>query len=161
MRFSCGTPSRKRRFPIALRTATKSFVAVIAGAGEFASTRPSVERWSISEYGAHLRDVFIFNSRPDDGGIRAGETTGSPMYRDERVALGFYSLDTSLDVTSELAAISNLFIRTFESLPTGYERREFHLQSDNTKRGHDLVGPARRPCTKRNIISATSKRISN
>jgi len=66
--------------------------------------------------------------------------TGSPMYRDERVALGFYSLDTSLDVTSELAAISNLFIRTFESAANGLRATRVHLQSDNTKRGHDLVG---------------------
>jgi hypothetical protein len=28
-------------------------------------------------------------------------------------------------VASELTAMSNLFIRTFESLPLGYEQREF------------------------------------
>ena len=111
--------------PDRLRTATNSFVAVIAGAGEFASTRPSVERWSINEYGAHLRDVFISIRDRIMAASVLERPTGSPMYRDERVALGFYSLDTSLEVTNELAAMSNLFIRTFESLPTGYERREF------------------------------------
>jgi hypothetical protein len=111
--------------PDRLRSATETFVTVIADAGTYASTRPSDERWSINEYGAHLRDVFISIRDRIIAASVQDKPTGSPIYRDERVSLGFYSLDSSSDVASELTAMSKLFIRTFESLPTGFEQREF------------------------------------
>lgn len=111
--------------PGRLRTATETFVGVIGDAGELSSTRPTVERWSINEYGAHLRDVFISIRDRIIAASVLDMPTGSPIYRDERVSLGSYKLDSSHDVASELTAMSNLFIRTFESLPVGYEQREF------------------------------------
>jgi hypothetical protein len=111
--------------PDRLRTATETFVTVIVDARELSSTRPSDERWSINEYGAHLRDVFIsIRDRIIAASVK-DRPTGAPIYRDERVSLGFYKLDASSDVAHELTAMSNLFIRTFESLPAGFEEREF------------------------------------
>jgi len=47
------------------------------------------------------------------------------LYRNERVNLGLYALDQPDDVATELQAMSRLFIRTFEALPPGYEKRTF------------------------------------
>jgi hypothetical protein len=111
--------------PDRLRFATGSFVGVIKAAGASANVRPSLERWSILEYGAHLRDVLIsIRERIITASIE-DEPTGAPIHRDDRVSLGFYKLDSSADVAKELAAASELFIRTFESLPADYERRRF------------------------------------
>lgn len=52
-------------------------------------------------------------------------SVGSPIYRDERVNLGFYKLDTPDDVATELLAMSRLFVRTFEALPPTFEQRVF------------------------------------
>jgi len=116
---------RPTEIPDRLRAATETFVAAIADAREFSSTRPSDERWSVNEYGAHLRDVLIsIRDRIIAASVQE-RPTGSPIYRDQRVSLGFYKQDSAHDVASELTAMSNLFIRTFESLPTNYEQREF------------------------------------
>jgi hypothetical protein len=120
--WSAITPTE---IPIRLRTATEAFVTVITDARDLSSTRPSDGRWSIDEYGAHLRDVFISIRDRIIAASVQDSPTGAPLYRDERVSLGFYSLDSSSDVANELTAMSNLFIRTFESLPPGYEEREF------------------------------------
>jgi hypothetical protein len=111
--------------PDRLRFATGSFVGVIEEAGAEANVRPSPERWSILEYGAHLRDVFIsIRERIITASIE-DEPTGAPVHRDERVSLGFYKLDTATSVAGELTAMSDLLIRTFDSLPCEYERRQF------------------------------------
>jgi hypothetical protein len=114
-----------REIPDRLRSATQSFVAVLRHAGDQATVRPTDERWSILEYGAHLRDVLISIRERIIAASIQDQPTGSPLYRDERVSLGFYQLDTSAQVADELDAMSNLFVRTFESVPPGFERREF------------------------------------
>jgi len=114
-----------QELPDRLRGATQSFVTVIDQAGDLATVRPTDERWSILEYGAHLRDVFISIRERIIAACVLDEPTGTQLYRDERVSLGFYQLDASAQVANELAAMSSLFVRTFESLPPGFERREF------------------------------------
>jgi DinB superfamily len=111
--------------PDRLTFATESFVDVINEAGPHGKVRPSPERWSILEYGAHLRDVFIsIRERIITASIE-DEPTGAPIHRDERVSLGFYKLDSPSDVAGELRATSELFVRTFRALPPDFERRLF------------------------------------
>lgn len=111
--------------PKRLSDATASFVRVMHEAGPLAPVRPTSDRWSILEYGSHLRDVLIsIRDRIIAASIQE-QATGAPIYRDERVDLGFYKLDTPEDVMNELVAASNLFVRTVEALPPGYERRTF------------------------------------
>jgi hypothetical protein len=111
--------------PERLSEATAAFVLVVDEAGPLASVRPTNDRWSILEYGAHLRDVLIsIRDRIIAASVQE-EATGAPIYRDERVDLGFYKLDTRDDVMNEIAAASNLFVRTFKALPPQYERRTF------------------------------------
>lgn len=111
--------------PTRTAIATNAFVDIINSSGEHVRMRPSSERWSILEYGAHLRDVFLsIRERILKASIE-NEPVGQPIYRDERVNLGFYKLDKPDEIARELAASSELFVRTFLALPDGYEGRFF------------------------------------
>jgi hypothetical protein len=108
-----------------LGTSTDAFVETIKEAGSRSCVRPSLERWSILEYGAHLRDVLISIRERIITASIIDEPTGTPIHRNERVALGFYALDSASDVIKELTVSSQLFVRTIRSLPPTYEQREF------------------------------------
>jgi hypothetical protein len=108
-----------------LTASVDSFIDVITKAGPKALLRPTPQRWSILEYGAHLRDVFLsIRGRFVTASI-LDESTGTPIFRDERVDLGFYKLDKPDDICQELAVVAGLFIRTFSALPDGFEQRQF------------------------------------
>jgi hypothetical protein len=111
--------------PRRISAAAASFVRVVDEAGPLAPQRPTTDRWSILEYGSHLRDVLISIRDRIIAASVHDEATGAAIYRDERVSLGFYKLDTSQDVMNELIAASNLFARTFDALPPEYEGRTF------------------------------------
>ena len=105
--------------------ATAQFVDILRSPSTIVDVRPSPERWSVLEYSAHMRDVFMsIRERIVRASIEV-DSVGSPIYRDERVNLGFYRLDEPDEVARELLAMSRLFVRTFEALPPGYERRLF------------------------------------
>ena len=106
-----------------IRAAYEGFVDILTNHQSNAVVRPSAERWSILEYGSHLRDVYLaIRDRIILASI-IDEPTGTPIYRDERVDLGFYRLDDPLLVARELPLVGELLIRTFESLPPGFEQR--------------------------------------
>lgn len=111
--------------PARLSRAVDETVGALENAGTGAGTRPAPGRWSMLEYGAHLRDVLIsIRERIITASIEDGPT-GSPLHRDERVDLGFYAHDTTKDVATELTAVAALFVRTLAALPSGFEAREF------------------------------------
>ena len=114
-----------QEIPDRLRRATDLFSAVIQDAIGQADERPSRERWSILEYGAHLRDVLISIRERIIGASVQDSPTGAAIYRDERVSLGFYKLDDASQIARELDAVAGLFVRTFICLPAGYEERTF------------------------------------
>ena len=88
-------------------------------------TRPAPDRWSILQYGGHMRDVFMSIRERIVRASIEDDSVGSPIYRDERVDLGFYKFDEPEDVAIELGAMSRLFVKTFEALPPDYEERLF------------------------------------
>jgi hypothetical protein len=104
-------------------TAIDAFIAAITDAGPDCSIRPAESRWSTLEYASHLRDVLISIRERLILASVLDNPVGNPMYREERVELGFYALDTSEAVQQELDAVRRLFIRTVRSLPAGYEGR--------------------------------------
>jgi hypothetical protein len=107
-----------------IREAVGQFVEVLTNNEANAVVRPSVERWSILEYGSHVRDVRLaIRDRIILASI-VDEPTGTPIYRDERVSIGFYRMDQPLVIANELAVMSELFVRTFHSLPPGYDQRQ-------------------------------------
>jgi hypothetical protein len=120
--FSWTTLSRAQ---IASRTSTavESFVEVIQRAGDDVALRPSEERWSILEYGAHLRDVLLSIRERVVLAAILDVPTGTPIFRDERVDIGFYAQDTASDVAAELQVITYLFLKTVATLPANFETR--------------------------------------
>ncbi|MFZ1062442.1 MAG: DinB family protein [Acidimicrobiales bacterium] len=106
-------------------SATSHFVELLVTSASIATRRPAPDRWSILEYAAHMRDVFMSIRERIVRACIEENSVGSPIYRDERVNLGFYKLDTPDDVATELLAMSRLFVRTFEALPPTFEQRVF------------------------------------
>lgn len=103
--------------------AVTEFVGVIEESGEMATVRPSPERWSIVEYAGHLRDVFISLRERTILASIVDDPTGVPIYRDERVNMGFYSLDSVDDAADELGFAAGLISKTIATLPQGFETR--------------------------------------
>ncbi len=110
--------------PERVNAAVEAFVRVVKDAGPDVARRPSPERWSILEYAGHLRDVLLVQRERIITASILDTPTGAARYRDDRVNLGFYRLDTPEEVVAELAIAAGLFVKTFSSLPEGYERRE-------------------------------------
>ena len=106
-----------------LDVSSDNFAQVLEGAGELVDVRPSPDRWSILEYGSHLRDVFLSIRERMILAAVLDEPTGNAIYREERVNLGLYALDTASVVASELRMSARLLARTFAALPDGYQER--------------------------------------
>ena len=106
-----------------MSTAVEDLVAVIARAGASVDRRPSDDRWSILEYGAHLRDVILSIRERIVLASILDVPVGTPIYRDERVNIGFYAQDAASDVVVELQVATYLFLKTVASLPEGFEDR--------------------------------------
>jgi hypothetical protein len=81
--------------------------------------RPAVDRWSATEYAAHVRDVLITLRDRLVIGLVEDDPSFKPMYRDERVALGLYRADTADSVAEELRAAKAMFVRVFDALDPG------------------------------------------
>lgn len=107
-----------------INNSIEDFIGVIEVAGEMALVRPEQNRWSIVEYASHLRDVLISIRERSILASIVDEPTGTPIFRDERVNLGFYSLDSLDDAMDELAFAAGLLSKTIATLPEGFENRE-------------------------------------
>ena len=68
-----------------------AFVGVLEGVGEMATVRPQPDRWSIIEYAAHLRDVLISLRERIITAAIVDTSTGTPIFRDDRVNMGFFA----------------------------------------------------------------------
>ncbi len=90
--------------------------ALLAGDPARAGVRPSTQRWSATEYAAHVRDVLITLRDRFVVGIVEDVPSFTAMYRDERVALGLYRSDTVGAVTDELRAATAMFVRLFDAI---------------------------------------------
>ena len=100
-----------------------AFVGVIEQAGEMALVRPKENRWSIVEYAAHLRDVLLSMRERTILASVLDNPTGTPIFRDERVNLGFYSMDSIDDAVDEIAFAAGLLSKTLASLPENFQQR--------------------------------------
>lgn len=107
-----------------IAAAIASFVEVMKEAGAKVTVRPSPERWTILEYGGHLRDVLLSIRERVILALILDVPTGMPIYRDERIDLGFYTEDTVKDVTNELEMAAHLFAKTVTTLPAHFDTRE-------------------------------------
>jgi hypothetical protein len=120
--FSWATLSRAQ-VATRISEAVESFVEVIERSGDEVSRRPSDVRWSILEYGAHLRDVILSIRERVVLAAILDVPTGTPIFRDERVDVGFYTQDAASDVAVELQVVTYLFLKTIATLPPNFEER--------------------------------------
>jgi hypothetical protein len=104
--------------------AVSSFIEVMKEAGAKASIRPLPERWTILEYGGHLRDVLLSIRERVILASIVDVPTGTPIFRDERIDLGFYAEDTAREVMNELEMAALLFSKTVTTLPAHFDTRE-------------------------------------
>jgi hypothetical protein len=128
--FSWATLSRPE-FTSRMSVAVETFVDVIQKSSARVERRPSEERWSILEYGAHLRDVILSIRERIVLASILDLPVGTPIFRDERIDLGFYSLDSPSDVAVELQVVTYLFLKTVATLPKNFEDRKL-IYSDRT-----------------------------
>lgn len=106
-----------------MSSAVESFVEVIARAGTDVGARPSPTRWSVLEYGGHLRDVLLSIRERVVLASVLDVPVGTPIFRDERVDIGFYAQDAASDVAVELQVATYLFLKTVATLPAQFENR--------------------------------------
>jgi hypothetical protein len=121
--FSWATLTRSE-IATRMSSSVESFVDVILKAGPNARRRPSEERWSILEYGGHLRDVILSIRERIVLASILDVPVGTPIFRDERIDLGFYAQDTASDVLAELQVATYLYLKTVAALPDKFEERK-------------------------------------
>ncbi len=124
--------------PKRLEVGTGSFVALLARDDAIVSVRPSNERWSIAEYAGHVRDVLLTVRERMIAATIVDRPTGLPIFREERVALGYYDLDTAAELASELRVASGLLVKTVRSIPEGLDSRTMN---------YGFPSPTERPVT--------------
>jgi hypothetical protein len=116
-------PLTRAEFAVRISAAVESFVEVIVRAGPNDARRPSADRWSVLEYGGHLRDVILSIRERIVLASILDVPVGTPIFRDERVDIGFYAQDAASDVLVELQVATYLFLKTVATLPENFEER--------------------------------------
>lgn len=106
-----------------VQSAVAEIARVVEIAGPRATERPTPDRWSILEYAAHVRDVLLVQRERVITASVLDTPTGAALYRDDRVNLGFYRLDSTVEVVGELAVAAGLLAKVIAALPDGFARR--------------------------------------
>jgi hypothetical protein len=112
-----------------IKAAVSSFIEIMKEGGAKVSVRPRPDRWSILEYGGHLRDVLLSIRERVILASIVDVPTGTPIFRDERIDLGFYAEDTVKEVMNELDTAGVLFNKTVTTLPAHFDTRELVYSS--------------------------------
>jgi hypothetical protein len=110
---------------------TATIAGLLAGDPDRAAVRPSTQRWSAIEYGAHVRDVLITLRDRLVVGLVEDLPSFKPMYREERVDLGLYRSDPVEAVAVELRAAAAMFIRLFDAIDPQQLSRPVHYGFPN------------------------------
>jgi DNA segregation ATPase FtsK/SpoIIIE, S-DNA-T family len=99
-----------------LSSAALAIAAELDAAGGIVGQRPAPDRWSMLEYGGHVRDVILNLRERIIVGAVEDNPSPKPMYGTPRIDLGLYAADTPDVVADELAIVADLFARTFDAL---------------------------------------------
>lgn len=105
------------------RFGVTAIAAQLIAEPERALLRPSPERWSMLEYGAHVRDILLTIRDRLVIGLAEDNPDFKSLWRDERINLGLYRTDTPPEIVKELEASSSMFLRLFAEIdPASLER---------------------------------------
>ncbi len=106
-----------------LRAGTDMLARLLRTTPDVASVRPTPGRWSMLEYGAHVRDVLLVMRDRFVAGVVTDNPGFTPMYRDERVDLGMYGREDPEELATELEVAAALLVRMVAALsPEQLER---------------------------------------
>ena len=100
-----------------IRAGADMLARLLRNAPDVANTRPTAGRWSMLEYGAHVRDVMLVMRDRFVVGIVTENPGFTPMYRDERVDLGMYRGEDPEALATELEVAAALLVRMIEAVP--------------------------------------------
>ena len=82
------------------------------------------------EYAGHLRDALLSMRERIIVASVTELPTGTPIYREERIELGFARLDTPEEVAVELEVATGLLLKTMLTLPDGFHNRPLIYSSN-------------------------------
>ena len=99
-----------------LRAGTDMIARLLRNTPDVATTRPTAGRWSMLEYGAHVRDVLLVLRDRFVAGVVTDNPGFTPMYRDERVDRGMYGAEDPVALADELEVAAALLVRMLETL---------------------------------------------
>jgi hypothetical protein len=99
-----------------IRTGAEALARLLRNTPDVANTRPTADRWSMLEYGAHVRDVMLVLRDRFVVGVVADGPGFAPMYRDERVELGMYRGEDPTALATEIEVAAALLVRMLEAL---------------------------------------------
>jgi DinB superfamily len=99
-----------------IRAGTDMLARLLHSTPDVAATRPTAGRWSMLEYGAHVRDVLLVLRDRFVVGVVTDNPGFTPMYRDERVDLGMYGGEDPVALAAELEVAAALLVRMLEAL---------------------------------------------
>jgi len=96
--------------------AAAAIAALLSAEPSHATRRPDADRWSMTEYGAHVRDVLLTIRDRLVIGLVEENPSFKSLYRDERINLGLYEADTPSAIAVELSAAAAMFVRLFDAI---------------------------------------------
>ncbi len=121
--------------PGRIRFGVTAIAAQLIAEPDKAVLRPSPRRWSMLEYGAHVRDVLLTIRDRLVIGLVEDNPGFKSLWRDKRVDLGLYRTDTPAEIVKELEAASAMYLRLFAEIePTALEREVQYGFPDPTTR---------------------------
>ena len=104
----------------------------LVAAGPAGAERPGPASWSAVEYAGHVRDVLLSIRERTVLATILDEPVGTPIYREERIALGLSRLDSPETLAVELKVASDLLRRTLLALPDGAGARTMRYSAQTT-----------------------------
>jgi DinB superfamily len=99
-----------------IRTGADMLARLLRTSPDVASTRPTAGRWSMLEYGAHVRDVLLVLRDRFVVGVVTDNPGFTPLYREERVDLGMYGGEDAVALATELEVAAALLVRMVGTL---------------------------------------------
>ena len=109
--------------PDRIGVAAAALGALIAAPGSAARHRSALTTWSALEYAGHVRDVLLSMRERVILAAVLDQPIGTPIYREERFALGIDRSATPDEVAAELTVAARMLGRTLAALPSGSTTR--------------------------------------
>ena len=99
-----------------VRAGLSGVLGALAPGSPDLARRPAPGVWSVLEYSAHIRDVLLNQREGIIVALVEDEPVKQRMYREQRVDLGMYALETAAEISKSIEVAGRLFTNTFAVL---------------------------------------------